>query len=475
MKLLNLRYVLDKEDILLLLPSIAMSVLISYGFYFFIWIAFVPLIYMALKKDYRKMFLVSLVYGIITSTMFFSWVYNIKLNYDAVLYTIIILIFTAYFMLFLTSVSFLSKKIKSMYVVLLPPVVWIIILFAYSLLPIEIYWMDFSIFQPDTAPLIWYLGSYGITFIVLLFNSTVAHLFIKRDKRVMLFGIFIFIIVATSIIYSNYSQIPQNGGKVKVALLQGNFPYEWEWRQENAFGTILDTYLNMTLQAAKEKPYIIIWPEYALPDDITRNAKIFTKLQKTAQAANATLIIGSISYIGGTGKYEDTAFVLKPDGSLDSYSSVKPFFLDGEVVRGNSTSTITQNDRKFGIIICNEESMPYIARGYTSKGSQFIVSMSNNQDFGRGRNIISQFTKLRAAENAKYVLRATNDGITQIINPFGKAVYVAEPKKQKILIGDIYLNDYPTFYTKHGNTLVYLLVFLSIILVIKKRQYGNYH
>ena len=126
--------------------------------------------------------------------------------------------------------------------------------------------------------------------------------------------------------------------------------------------------------------------------------------------------------------------------------------------------------------MCNEENIQSITKDRIQNGAQFIVSLSNNQFFGRGRYIISKFTRLRAAENAKYLVRATNDGITQIVNPFGKVIYSAEPKKQKILIGDIYMNNYKTFYTKNGNLLVYLLIILSTILMLKKGNYGNkYH
>lgn len=445
-----------------------MSVLISYGFYFLIWVVFVPLIYLAFKKNCKEMILHGLIYGLITSVLFFDWVYDIKLNYNVQLYTLIIFIVTAYFALFLAAIAFLSKRIKNNFVFLLPAVVWMLMLFAYSLLPIEIYWMDITIFQPNLVPMIWILGSYGITFFIILFNSVIAYCFIRKNKYVVFFGIFLLIIVLISLLYGNYFDFSGNGSKLRVALLQGNFPYGWEWRQKNAFNLILDTYLNMTTEASKEKPDIIIWPEYSLPEDITRNYSVFANLQKTAKRLNITLIVGSLSYVEGK-KYHDTAFVFKPDGSFDLYSSLKPFFFDKEVVKGNTANIIQHYNHKFGIIVCNEESIQSLTRGYASNGTEFIVSLSNNQDYGRGRPLIAQFTRLRAAENAKYVVRATNDGITQIINPFGKVVYSAEPKKQKILIGDIYVNNYQTFYTKYGNFFVYLFMVLSIILILKKR------
>lgn len=457
---------LNRIEIFLLFFSILTSVLISYGLYFLIWFAFIPLIYIAFTKNIKKVISLSILYGILTSIFFFTWVYNTNLEYRNVLYLIIIFTFTIYFMLFLIIISLLSKKLS--YAFLLPPIIWVILMRLYSTLPIQIYWMDFAIFQPAMAPLVWYVGSQGITFLIILFNSIIAYYFVKKNNSLLFLLLFLILVILSCTLYSTYSDFPYNGDKIKVALLQGNFPYSWEWRQQNAFGIVFNTYINMTYEASKEKPAIIVWPEYSLAQDITRNKSIFNRLKKTSQTINATLIVGAPSYIDKD-LYKDTAFVFKPDGSYETYDSVSPVFLEQDVVKGTINEPVSYNNKKFGIIICNEENMQLMTREYTIKNAQFLVSLSNNQFFGRGRHIISQFTKLRAAENAKYVVRATNDGITQIVNPFGKVVYSAEPKKQKILIGDMYVNEYKTFYTKHGNVLLYLIIILSIILLLKKR------
>lgn len=454
-------------EIFLLLLSIIMSILISYGLYFLIWFAFVPLLYLTYTKNYKRIIIYSAIYGIITSIAFFSWVYELKTAFYRLIYVSIILVFTLYFIFFMVAVSSISKKIKGNYAVLLPPVIWILLLLIYSLLPIQIYWMDFAIFQPSLIPLVWYFGSYGITFLIILFNSVIACYFIKKNNKLVFLLLFLASLIIFSILYTNYSDFLYDN-KIKVALLQGNFPYSFEWRQNHTFDIVLGTYLNMTLEASKEKPDLVIWPEYSLPQDLRKNENALKTLQKTSVDLNEVLIIGSLKYEGDTNT--DTAFVFKPDGTFDTYDSVSPFFLADKikVIKGNQTNIIQYNNKKFGVVICNEENMQWVVRSHSNQGSQFIVSMSNNQYLGRGMHIIAQFAKLRAAENAKYVVRATNDGLTQIINPFGKVIYSIEPKKQNILIGDIYLNNYKTFYTRYGNFLVYLLIIFSITIMFKK-------
>jgi apolipoprotein N-acyltransferase len=49
------------------------------------------------------------------------------------------------------------------------------------------------------------------------------------------------------------------------------------------------------------------------------------------------------------------------------------------------------------------------------------------------------FSRLKALEEKKYVIRATNTGITQIVNPYGKVTSSIESYKSGILIGNIYI------------------------------------
>lgn len=459
-------------EVFLLLIAVIMLILISYGHFYLVWITMAPMFYLAFSNNHKKIMAYSTLYGLITFIFFFSWINYSEFEFFEVVF--VAMFFTLFFVFVLTICSIMSKKIKNDYVILLPPVLWLISLTLYSLLPYQIFWMDFAMFHPSMAPWIWYLGSNGITFVIILFNSILAYSFIKRNKYVFWVGVVIIAMIITSLAYTNYSNFPTKEKKVKVALLQGNFPDEWEWRQYNAFGLILNIYLNMTQQASVEKPDIIVWPEYSLAEDITKSEVVFSKLQETAKELGSTLIVGSLSYVNNKKEiYKDTAFVFDQD-SVSVYESSIPYFFDEGVVKGTISDIIETNEHKIGILICNEETTNLVARRHSQKNPHFIVSMSNNQELGRGRLIISQFTKLRAAENAKYLIRATNDGITQIINPLGKVIGSLEEAKRKILIGEIYVNNYKTFYAKYGHILVYLVMVISVILMLKRGKSGRY-
>ena len=95
--------------------------------------------------------------------------------------------------------------------------------------------------------------------------------------------------------------------------------------------------------------------------------------------------------------------------------------------------------------------------------------MANNQklDSTAGFHLISLYPNLRAAENRKYLIRATNTGITKIVNPYGKVEAKLEPYTRGILIGDIYLNGRTTFYTRYGNLILNIVLIILGILFLK--------
>ena len=108
-------------------------------------------------------------------------------------------------------------------------------------------------------PLAWLIGEQGITFLIMVVNSLLAFFILRKDKKIAIALIAITIILLSCFYYSD-TAIP-TGKKIKVALIQGNINRSWEWRIANTPTAILDTYRRLSLQAASDKPDIIVWQE----------------------------------------------------------------------------------------------------------------------------------------------------------------------------------------------------------------------
>ena len=71
--------------------------------------------------------------------------------------------------------------------------------------------------------------------------------------------------------------------------------------------------------------------------------------------------------------------------------------------------------------------------------------------------------RMRAIENQRWVLRATNTGITAAIDPYGRVTQSA-PRKQRLALDVAYgLVTETTFYTRHGDWFGWLCVIIVLL------------
>ena len=80
--------------------------------------------------------------------------------------------------------------------------------------------------------------------------------------------------------------------------------------------------------------------------------------------------------------------------------------------------------------------------------------------------------KARAVESNKWVVRATLDGISQIISPrSNESSVILERGEMGSITHEITLNSQDTFYIKHGDTPLLIISALSLMFAIFFRKY----
>jgi apolipoprotein N-acyltransferase len=113
--------------------------------------------------------------------------------------------------------------------------------------------------------------------------------------------------------------IPESitGDKVKISLVQGNIEQPRKWDPKYA-QEILQIYGELTQEAAKDQPALIIWPETATPEAITRNPRVYLEVINIAKKAGTNLLLGSAQHqkfeSKGTRKLKlsNSAYLLNP-------------------------------------------------------------------------------------------------------------------------------------------------------------------
>jgi len=96
----------------------------------------------------------------------------------------------------------------------------------------------------------------------------------------------------------------------------------------------------------------------------------------------------------------------------------------GDFVPGTRIVTFPVNGSKLGAFICYESAFPNLVRQFTNAGATVLVNLSNDGYFGHSaaREQHLKLVRMRAAENRRWILRATNDGITAMIDPAGREI-----------------------------------------------------
>jgi len=71
--------------------------------------------------------------------------------------------------------------------------------------------------------------------------------------------------------------------------------------------------------------------------------------------------------------------------------------------------------------------------------------------------------RMRAIENARWLLRDTNTGVTASIDPYGRVIASIPRKVRTTLVAPYALSNDTTFYTGHGDWFAYLCAIISLV------------
>jgi apolipoprotein N-acyltransferase len=238
-----------------------------------------------------------------------------------------------------------------------------------------------------------------------------------------------------------------------VALFQPNVPQEYKWDPQ-WYRPILRQLREATDPVLGRD--IVIWPESAIPNYYQRAQGFLEPLARRAAAANTTLITGAPFRPEDGDLYYNSAVALGYGEGIYHKQRLVPF---GEYVplenllRGligffnlpMSSFTAGPADQvplragpyRIAMFICYE--IVYgdlVARD--ARNADLLVTISNDTWFGDsiGPWQHLQIAQMRGRENGRYVLRATNNGISAIIDHQGRIVKKTDQFVATMLTGE---------------------------------------
>ena len=275
----------------------------------------------------------------------------------------------------------------------------------------------------------------------------------------------------------------------EVLLVQGNTDPMVRYE-----GTSPDfeIYVGLTegiLRGLEAPPDLIVWPEGAATGpgvQIEGMSGEAWRLRIRDSAATANVITGASSgrfnSVFGladgriTNRYDKVYLVPYGEGLLFEeqlqpiYEPIYRSFGLGSFGRlaGNEFTAITLPNAVAAAYICYESVFPQVARTMVAQGAEVLVNISNDAWFGVGSGAEQHFAmgSMRAIETRRYLLRAGNDGITAVIDSFGRTTERIPRFAASGLLGEYALNSAITPYVRYGDWLIIVVAFYSAVLLL---------
>lgn len=344
-------------------------------------------------------------------------------------------------------------------------------------------------------------GVYGLSWEILLVNSAFAAAFlVARERRKWLL---VSACGAAAILQAGQSVAPAPAAADHTALLvQQNIPIHGDWTRDYFESTLRDL-TRLSVKSAgdawpKGKGDLMVWPESPAPfyasDPLFQNAISDMALQAHAYVVAGSIGVEGAMHSGGreskvfnsavlvtsqgewAGRYDKVHLV--PFGEYLPFPSLFAFAGGltrevGEFTQGPSRAPLDAGSVRLGVFICYESVFPDEVRQFALQGAQVLVNVSNDGwygDSGAWKQHLQQ-TQMRAIENNRWLLSATNTGLTAAIDPAGRIVAEVPRKEQTVLVAPYALLSSTTFYTRHGDWFAYLCAIISVgALLLRFRQ-----
>jgi apolipoprotein N-acyltransferase len=338
------------------------------------------------------------------------------------------------------------------------------------------------------------VGVYGLSLEIMLVNSVFASAFLagKEQRKRLLLAAF----VAAVILQAGQLLAPAALPTDRSALLvQPNIPIleGAAWTRDYFQNTLRDL-TTLSLHPPGEmkdslRHDLIVWPESPSPfytnDPLFRDA-----VSALARHSGDWVVAGSIGIDpamhsgGANSQIFNSAALVSPQGEwvgrydkvhLVPFGEYLPFpslfaFAGGltrevgEFQRGVSRAPLDAGGERLAIFICYESIFPDEVRQGPLQGAEVLVNISNDGwygDSGAWKQHLQQ-TEMRAIENDRWLLTATNTGMTASIDPYGRIVAATPRKVRTTLAAPYSLRSGTTFYTRHGDWFAFLCAIISV-------------
>jgi len=293
-------------------------------------------------------------------------------------------------------------------------------------------------------------------------------------------------------------RLTREGDTVRVGLIQGSADQIERENTVQAAG-IFDRYLGMSRQAIGQGARLVVWPESAVPFYFESERYSADRIRDLARQSHVSILFGGDQIewrVEGArqvaGKYFNSAFMVRPDGSTGgSYRKIhlvpfgeyvplkRLFFFAAPLVQavsdfspGDAAVLLPVDGHLMSTAICYEIVYPDLVRRFVTGGSELLSTITNDAWFGATSAPYQHFAQaaMRAVEEGRYLVRAANTGISGIVDPYGRVLQETPLYQPAMIVGDVRFLHAPTVYARIGDVFAYASVVLTAAVLLLGRR-----
>jgi apolipoprotein N-acyltransferase len=292
----------------------------------------------------------------------------------------------------------------------------------------------------------------------------------------------------------------QQAPPLRLAIIQPNIGIT-EKGDRHSRRAHLQLQVDMSLQLMAQQPDVIIWPETMYPYPVKKHAErlVFPPL---LDYPNTYWLLGALVYEQQNGTYQqfNSALLMAPNTAiLGRYDKQRllafgeyiplqrylPFLRNisptiGNLTPGSGAPVTLPNGVRLGPLICYEDILPELGRQAVRQGAALLVNLTNNAWFGETHApyLHRMLAAFRAVENRVYLVRATNTGLTSIIDPLGREHNPLPIYQRATLMQTVQPLQLSTLYTRFGDWFAQLCSIVTVLLPLgqwyyRRRQEGT--
>lgn len=445
---------------------------------FLAWVAPAPFLYLSSGVGAKRGAFLGALFGLGFFGVLIYWISIVGM----LAWLLLVIMQSLFFIAFGAYWGWVSRDAGTPGRIIIPAAAWVVLEFSRSVVPLRGFvWGQLAQSQHDLGFMLRPAGLAGgwlVTALLIVMSGALAEAARRLADRKMRWkarevGPSILLVGVAALVPLVYILLPEpraEGGRVTVAVVQGNIPRyrEPSYAKDRA---ILSNHVRLTGDLPPVVD-LVVWPESSVGIDPFRDEEVGAAIAAAARSVGKPMIVGG-NLDRDDGRYQVMAYEVSPTGEIvDRYQKTHlvPFgefvparealdwipALDQvprDAVPGTDETIFDVAGGPVAPVISFEGDFGSLVRSRVAAGGRLVVVATNTstwEDSSASAQHVAM-SQVRAAENGTYVVHGALTGISAIIEPSGRVLERSELWTSDTLIETVRFSEEPSLYARWGD------------------------